>query len=49
MLRDHNWTFYSVFGLNWCQFAPENYQKSKKAAQRPEKAKSKMITKSHVA
>ena len=23
MLRNHIWTFYSVFSLNWCQFTPE--------------------------
>ena len=41
MLCDQNWTFYSVFGLNWPQFVPENYQKTKKAIQRPGKAKAK--------
>ena len=34
MLCDHNLTFYCVFGLNWCQFTPETYEKSK----RPQKA-----------
>jgi hypothetical protein len=44
MLHNRNWTFKWVFGLNWCQFTLGNYQKSKKATQRPDMAKSTIIT-----